>query len=986
MDFYKIYLMFFLILFGLNYSILDAQDIRINEVMSSNSEILDEDEDTPDWLELYNYGNDPINLKGWHLSDNITKQEKWAFPDMNINSEEFVIIWASGKDRITTVSSLENHHTNFKISSSGETIYLFNEGGKLVDSMLVQNIPTNLSTGISTQSGDQVVFTTTTPGAQNDVQSFQGVLEPTIIFSEEGGHVNPFSLELSIVDTDCTLRYTLDTSEPDMTSPIYNEALKIDKTTVVRAKIFKQDYVPSTTQSNAYRIGNVHSLPVIDLITDSLNLYDENDGIYILGPNADTVRPFTGANFWQEWERPVNFRYTIDDESYAFDGGMRITGNYSRFNAQKSLAIFARQRYGTDEINFPFFENLEYNTFQALVMRNSGSDWLRTMFRDGLMSSLMKDSGLAYQAYQPTVTYLNGKYCGIYNLREKVNEHFIVSKYGGKVEDLTILKNDGTEVFGKSDEYLNLIEFVSSNDLSIDVNYTQVEEQVDIENMIAYQASQIYFGNHDWPGNNIKYFKLKDSKWRWILFDLDWGFDNRNITPADRNTLKWALDPNGPDWPNPPWSTLLFRKLIENLEYRNRFINHFADEMNSRFLFSNVESQIDKIVGLIQTEITDHYERWNGNLSYWEDQVQLVRDIAEERSTLVKGHILEQFSLPNYHTLSIINQNPEHGYVKLNSLTIDSSDWKGDYFETVPIELTAVPNEGYKFSHWQGASLSTDQEISLDLQQESSITPIFTKGDNNLLEFVINEINYKSNDNHDTDDWIEIYNPSTSSEDLSNYVIKDNDDEHSFLIPAGTMINSNGYLVITKDKNKFTSLYPDVSNIIGDIDFGFSSSEDDVRLYDPSDRLIDSVTYSSESPWPEGASGQGFTLELSDPELDNAKATSWANINELGSPGKTNLKSTSTKNLPHQNEITVSPNPTNGILNIEFKTIRATDLTINILDLNGKLVKKINSQSFSPGVHNTSVDTSNLSKGIYLISIADVESKRFSLKRFLKIE
>lgn len=817
---------------------LTAQELRINEVMSSNSIIQDEDGDTPDWIELYNYGNTSINLKDWSISDDIEKPKKWLFPEAVINSDDYLLLWASGKDRsingsirnhinqsdsykylvpttnpspewksngfndsnwqegksgfgygddddetlvnsgtksiylrktfeinnIQEVASILLHidyddafvayingtevaraningtspnwnqnaitdheakiyregkpdlfiledisgflingenvlaiqahnvsssssdltiipflsiqyniqtdegfptpeileltdlhlHTNFKISASKETIYLFDGEEVLIDSLLTENIPADISTGISTNTGEQVIFENSTPGTLNDDQTFKGIVDQNVIFSREGGSSTPFSLTLTGVDPSFTVRYTLDASEPNESSEIYTDALDISSTTVVRAKIFKEGLIPSATQSNVYRIDKVHSLPVIDLITDNDNLYNTSTGIYVKGTGADNSFPHFGANFWEDWEIPVNFRFSKGEESYAFDGGLKIFGGWSRGHAQKSFSIFARSRYGTSEMDFPFFENRDYTTFQALVMRNSGNDWLRTMFRDGLITGLMEGSGIDLQAYQPTVTYVNGEYWGIYNLREKINEHFVVSKHGGKTKDVTILERNGEIIFGDNKEYLELIDFVSSHNLSNDANYRQVEDQIDIENMITYQATQIYFNNTDWPGNNIKFFKTKNGKWRWILFDTDFGLNIWDSNATNNNTLEFALEPNGPDWPNPPWSTLLFRRLVENIEYRNRFINRFADEMNSRFLHSNISSRISKLSGDIQPEITSHFERWDGNSVSWNGNVQRMRDFSSKRASVVKNHITKQFSLPNYHNISVL--------------------------------------------------------------------------------------------------------------------------------------------------------------------------------------------------------------------------------------------------------------------------------------------------------------------------------------------
>jgi hypothetical protein len=77
-----------------------AQSIALNEVMASNSVTLtDQDGDYEDWIELFNYGSEPVNLEGFGLSDNYDDPFRWVFPGVIIQPGEFLLVWASGKDR-----------------------------------------------------------------------------------------------------------------------------------------------------------------------------------------------------------------------------------------------------------------------------------------------------------------------------------------------------------------------------------------------------------------------------------------------------------------------------------------------------------------------------------------------------------------------------------------------------------------------------------------------------------------------------------------------------------------------------------------------------------------------------------------------------------------------------------------------------------------------------------------------------------------------
>jgi len=156
-------------------------------------------------------------------------------------------------------------------------------------------------------------------------------------------------------------------------------------------------------------------------------------------------------------------------------------------------------------------------------------------------------------------------------------------------------------------------------------------------------------------------------------------------------------------------------------------------------------------------------------------------------------------------------------------------------------------------------------------------------------QVVINEINYNSDEvSFDTDDWIELYNNNGSSVDISGWVFKDSDDGHIFTIPEGTILDSSGYLVLCIDTTKFKALFPDVTNFIGEVGFGLSGSGELVRLYDSSMILIDSLTYGDNDPWPTEADGNGASLSLKNPDLDNSVAENWAASLGHGTPGAIN--------------------------------------------------------------------------------------------------
>ena len=232
-------------------------------------------------------------------------------------------------------------------------------------------------------------------------------------------------------------------------------------------------------------------------------------------------------------------------------------------------------------------------------------------------------------------------------------------------------------------------------------------------------------------------------------------------------------------------------------------------------------------------------------------------------------------------------------------------------------------------------------------------------------QVVINEINYNSSDAFNPSDWIELYNSQPTSIDLSNWQIKDDNDNHVFVIPEGTQIEGNDYLVIVKNEMNFVSVFPNIP-YVGELSFGFGQT-DAVRLFNPWDKLMDEVYYTSEQPWPSCANGTGNTLELISPDLDNSLPESWNCINTYGSPKAIN----DTSNSGEASGVIIYPNPVQNILYVKGNS---EAYSIEIYSLIGQLVKTVSNAN--------EIDVSLLSQGIYLIRIRNENIS--TTQRFIK--
>jgi len=871
-------------------------------------------------------------------------------------------------------------HTNFKLSSSGETVVLTNPQNITIDEVGFGAIGPDISYGRQPDgSNSWLLFSEATPGDSNTTQGFTGLVDQPIVSISSGFYASPVTVSLNPAIVGDEIHYTLDGSEPNLTSQMYTQPILINATKVLRAKSFRTGLLPSKTITNTFFINFITSLTVVSLSSDPANLFDEEFGIYTLGDSAEANFPYFGANFWKDWEIPVHVELFETDgtKGFGINMGAKIFGGWSRGNAQKSFALFARGKYGESILNYKLFDELPFEEYESFVLRNSGNDWGSTMFRDAFMTSLVDDVDIDKQDYQPAILFINGEYWGIQNIREKVNEHFIAQHHNVNPDSVDILENFGQVVQGDSTEYLELYNFIQNNSMAIPSNYEYVKSQMEVDNFIKYFVSEIYFDNQDWPGSNIKYWKkTTNGKWRWIMFDTDFGYGIWNSNAYQNNTLQFALEPNGPGWPNPPWSTLFLRKLLINNSFRYDFINCFADYSNTIFNAANVVNKINSLSSVIAPEISRHSNRWNQfTYNEWLNNVQVLRTFASNRLNYMRAHFLQYFNLGGTAPVNLSISDTSMGHVHINSLDINTPSWNGIYFLGIPINISAQPKSGYRFVRWEGSSTSTNDSLNITLNGVLNLNAVFEIDPNySTPKIVINEINYNSSLTFNAEDWIELYNNGLGNVDISGWIFKDSDDAHSFIFPQGTVLDSNSYLVLCIDTSLFKPLFPDVNNYIGNTGFGLSGSGELVRLYDNQMILIDSLVYDDVAPWPTQPDGNGPTLSLKNPDFDNAVGENWAASLGYGTPGKINDTYVNVEdeeeNLPTEFLLFQNyPNPFNPVTYIRYAIPKASNVTIKVYDIIGNEITTLVNEFKSPGNYLIAFDASKLSSGVYFYRI-----------------
>ncbi|MBN2761852.1 MAG: CotH kinase family protein [Bacteroidales bacterium] len=660
-----------------------SQDsLIISEFMALNDTILpDEDGDYPDWIEIHNTGSNDVSLLGWYLTDDNNDAVKWGFPDMTLASKEYLIIFASGKDRKAEKDKL---HTNFKLSGSGEFLALVKTGVVKPGTVFSPAYPVqykNISYGMS-ESG-YIYCALPTPGTVNSEIVF---ITPPQFSVSHGFYDDAFMLELYSNIADADIYYTRDASSPDLSNGIeYTGPIPVSTTTIIRAFAIKEGTGESPTVTQSYifpedvvnqsedqpgypaawlspihytddyfeipsnysmksdflsnpEVGEViieslKSLPVVSIVSNIDNFFSksthpDSGGIYMYNGEPNGPTRLLQYHLGRGWERPASVEYFNSDANdgaidFQANCGIKIHGGATRTRAKTekhSFRITFKSEYGPTKLEEQVFGKGSPNQYDWLVLRGGFAPRLGQQIRDPWAKSSMRDMGQYASRSKFVHVYINGLFWGMYNLSERMDNNCMRDNLGGDADDYDMLKDYFEVEAGDTVAWSKLVAMAEDN----------------IEDTENYQK---LLGNNPDGTPNPSYEKLVNptNLIDYILMNMyagtqDW--DHHNWVAARRKTdsegfhfLVW--DAEGVFQGNNISSIMsggeynrptgIFYDLMKNEQFKDQFIGHVNRHFFEGGALTPVNSlaRYDRWLDEIDTALISDQARWVGSNDIW---------------------------------------------------------------------------------------------------------------------------------------------------------------------------------------------------------------------------------------------------------------------------------------------------------------------------------------------------------------------------------
>jgi len=718
--------------------------LLITEVSPVNLDWLDEEGGDPGWVEIYNAGSEAANLKGYSLVENLNHGRKWIFGDVKIESKGFLVVFCDKKNLAESPADTElghgRPHTNWKLEKDGGTLYLIDPFFGIRDSVSYPELSGGVSWGI-VDGGAWKYFAKPTPEQPNNKETAYDGFAPTFTFNgSQGGFYNE-AIKLNPPSTSdgLTVRCTQDGSEPTKNSAEFKDPINVDHTMVLRCGAFKEGLLTKDIVTNTYFIGESVSMPVV-AVSVNPSFFTK----HYIRPKAGSTngdKPDAApAGLYEDVEFPVHVEYfengsSTKEKTFEINAGISLMGGYSRLERKKSVAIAIREEYQNGWLHYSLFETRksDKDKYKGFNLRNNGNRFVSDYFEDALGGAILEGSGVDYQRSRQVVVFYNGEYFGIHDMRERYNKNYVESNYGIDAASVNIIKHLSQTITasnGTTYDYQALLSFVASadNDFSGEANgnYAAVKTLMDVGNYADYMIAEMYMHNGDWPNNNVRAWKSPEQPWKFMIYDLDHGFDWEwavGTFSQSTNMFDWVKQGGRAESSNKCYNKAnelcfhtLYVKLIKNPDFKRLFVNHAAVMLQNYLNAEVVEKVRAKMAATIVSSESERDLKENGQKDrYYNGGFSVsnssLTEWAESRDTKFASELKSEFGLSGQISMTISANGS--GSVLMEGMTLPGNGtYQGKFFGGVNMELTAVPSNGAVFAGWSDGSTENPHIIT----------------------------------------------------------------------------------------------------------------------------------------------------------------------------------------------------------------------------------------------------------------------------------
>lgn len=519
------------------------------------------------------------------------------------------------------------------------------------------------------------------------------------------------------------IRCTFNGSEPTSVAEEFVEPYVVNRNTVARCAEFVGDSV-ARKSSHTFFINEKVSMPVVAISVDPYKMFDSKNGYYSQGVSY-CAEPCREANYWWDLELPVHVEFFENGSAstkrdWQIDAGLSIIGQWSRYRAKKSVAIKMKSEYQDGRIKFPLFKTRpEANKFKAFNLRNNGNRFVSDYIEDPVLTSLMEGSGVDYQRSRQVVVFYNGAYYGIFDMRERLNEHFVETNYGIDSKQVNMVKHIETTVTasgGSADSYLEMLDFIDKSDFGTDAAaYEKLQTMMDVGNYADYMAAEIYIHNGDWPDNNVRAWNTADQPFKFMIFDVDHGFGwdwaVSGFQYMNHNMFNWIRQGGTNLCFTSHCFAQIYLKLSRNDNFKRLFINHSAVMLDYYLSYERVVEATDRMTATIPyAEMDRDMKMYPRNEHSFDKTGATLKSYASTRTAAVRREYRLEFGLGD--DISVTIGSTGNGNVLLDGMKLPSTNYTGTFFAGNDMLLTATPTGGSVFDGWSDGNMENPRLVS----------------------------------------------------------------------------------------------------------------------------------------------------------------------------------------------------------------------------------------------------------------------------------